>query len=108
MPGFILRLLPRPPFQCTGNAHAVGSILGMAATVPLDAREHGARDVPGDAHDHLVAGARFGGDGDQQQMCGGRRQLPSHLVSLFLLHRAGFAGCRGGLGSDRLPLGGRG
>ena len=24
------------------------------------AREHGARDVPGDAHDHLVAGARLG------------------------------------------------
>jgi len=29
-------------------------------------REHGARDVPGDAHDHLVARARLGGLRDQR------------------------------------------
>ena len=33
--------------------------------------------------------------------------LPSHLVSLFLLHRERFAPGRSGLGSDRLALGGR-
>ena len=44
------------------------------------AREHGAGDVPGDAHDHLVAGARFSEFRDQRVAVVVPPYMESHIV----------------------------
>jgi hypothetical protein len=63
-------------------------------------REHGARDVPWDAHDHLVAGARFGRFRDQRVAVivpgpddlgcpGGENVRPQPRELALLLHPGG-------------------